>query len=158
MNKRGFTIIELLISLGIVSIVFSIIFSFFTMNFNMFKKSNDIIDIQNEGQIAMAKIVNIAMVSSGISNIYDYNNINQDDTKDKISLGKIIFKEGDIFQVKEGNLKHNGNIIANHIKNIKVSPIDDISFLQSNGLIIEIILELNKETIKIENQVMYRNK
>ncbi|MCB2289672.1 prepilin-type N-terminal cleavage/methylation domain-containing protein [Clostridium sp. CS001] len=65
-NKKGFTLIEIIISMAIFSIVMIAIYSFFLTNYKSLNRVSLEAEIQSQAQVAMDKITNIAMESSDV--------------------------------------------------------------------------------------------
>lgn len=65
-NKKGFTLVELIISMAIFSIVMITIYSFFSTNYKFLDRVSLETEIQNEAEKAIDKITNIAMQSGSV--------------------------------------------------------------------------------------------
>lgn len=153
LDKKGFTLVELLVTLGIVGIVIILIFNLFTINLKSFNRSSDNIELQEEGQKLMNKIVSVAMESKDM-HIYNKNEV-QVNSGD-ISIKKVIFSKDEsnhTFELSQDIVKYNNLEITNDIKDIIITPIDN-----KRSIKVRILLEKNKKELIIENQVLFRNK
>lgn len=71
-NKKGITLIELLITLAIMTIILASIYSFFLNNYITIGRTESAVDLQSNGQRVMEKISENAIAASDI--VYDENN------------------------------------------------------------------------------------
>lgn len=71
MNNKGFTLIELIVALAISSLILIAVGTFLVFNLRSFNATNDIINIQYEGQLALNQLADIAKASKGIDAIED---------------------------------------------------------------------------------------
>ncbi len=147
-NNKGFTLVELLVTLGIAGIVITLIFNFLIINLKTFNQSSDEIALQEESQRIMNKIIEIGMESTKVK--IDKQN----------GVEKIIFinKEEEKsyeekFTLSENVLKYNGEQIGKNIKYITITPVSN-----EKGIKIKIGLEKNKAKLDLENQFLLRNK
>lgn len=115
MDKRnkGFTMIELLVSLGVASIVFALIFSFFITNYKSFKTISTESELQFQSQYILNYMASKINNSKSISNVrdgpasYALNTLRNAQTEYPVT--KISFKYGDkdtenyIFGIAIGN-------------------------------------------------------
>ncbi len=65
-NKKGFTLLELIISMAILSIVMSAIYSFFLSDYKSLNRVSSEVEIQTQAEKAIEKITNIGMESSSV--------------------------------------------------------------------------------------------
>lgn len=171
-NKRGFTMVELVIVIAIMGVVFTAISSFLINNLKTFHRAEDQIDTQYNAQIAMNEIVDYIMESQGIVSIkpnpgaymggslnvreiifkikdneyikYDYNDQNKELSRGKgSSLGSI-----------------DTDLYASNIEDFNVELIIDsgvTDYKKSKGIIINIETLIKDSNIKLTNQVYFRN-
>ena len=66
-GDKGFTLVELLVSLAIMGIVLAAIFSFFLFNYKNFIREDENAEIQYQLQMAMNDIVDNVIYAEGIS-------------------------------------------------------------------------------------------
>ncbi|MBU3189516.1 prepilin-type N-terminal cleavage/methylation domain-containing protein [Clostridium bowmanii] len=65
-NKKGFTLVELIISMAILSIVMTAIYSFFLSDYKSLNRVSTEVEIQTQAEKAIEKITNIGMESSSV--------------------------------------------------------------------------------------------
>lgn len=164
-NRKGVTLAELIITLGIFALVLSIAYPFFISNFKFITKSKSEIEYQSEGQKALDKIVNIAMESKGIFDVKLVNNseegsyaikniafiINGDNENDSYTVE---------FQLKKGRLYCEGKEVAKGIKYIEAIPSNkNIQWPEEKSNVIGVRLIIKLENNKrLETEVYFRNK
>lgn len=164
-NKKGFTMVELVIVIAIMGIVFTAISSFLINNIKTFHRAEDQIHTQHNAQSAINIIVDNIMGAKGIQSLIPY---------EGNSIKNVIFTITD----SEGNNKYveysfdksnktlswgqgsNWAAISTHeyaknIKDFEIIKIMDGAITQ--GVEIKIIAELNDSETILKNQVYFRN-
>lgn len=164
-NKKGFTLVELMISMAIFSMVMGTIYSFFLTNYKFLNRVSLETEIQTEAEKAIEKITNIAMESSDVEITEDT------DGKMKNSIGHVkLYKNGGsdyVFTIEDHKLmlaigaspkiqvaEFVEYIICNQI------TITNNGVTKNIGIDIEIAFELgikdNEDKI-INNEIYFRN-
>jgi len=164
-KNRGVTLLELLITLAILLVITSAIFSFFissNKSMNTVEESNI---IQNEGEIAINKFSETALNSSTIKtiNAKNFNEILEADinifsmnltnnytsmvTQYKVENGKLYYKTSD---------KTNWELISNYVHSLVISPIKD-SVGKAYGMKMTLTLKYKNGMKTFNNQIYFRN-
>lgn len=152
-DKRGFTLIETIVTLAILSIALTMVSYFFFMNFRANKKLVNINELQYQAQVVNDYLVNILSQSRSID--IDHEN-------DKISIStympvKInntvqwLFQEKDIIHKPSGDIFENTSELAVFAKSMDFSINDD------NLVHYTIVFEKESESYILENSVLMRN-
>ncbi|RKD34585.1 type II secretion system protein [Thermohalobacter berrensis] len=146
-NCRGLTLIELIMVLGIIAIVFSLLFTLLISNIKVFNTSNEDIELQYQAQIAMDSIIDKAIKCTSI---IEYNS--------KRLVFKTIDNSYEIFEIKSNNKIFYTNSsykdasatleIANYIESFDIKE-------KNNGIELTINLQNNKSII---SEFYFRNK
>lgn len=168
-DKKGFMLVELLISLSFLAIILLLIFSLYFTNVKSFNREDVVLELQYQAQVAINYFLETAMKSEGIIEIRDINNSDYLKGNDDISIRKVIFKTGNIgniFEVKYNKLfTGNGTSgsatteVATYVKAINLKPLPiGKNFSNANGLEITIILEKDNITESYNTKVFFRNK
>ncbi|MBF8982643.1 type II secretion system protein [Lutibacter sp. B2] len=155
-NNQGFTLVELLVVLGIMGIIISAMFSFFLSNYKTFYRADDQVEAQYEAQIATNKLIDnvidaqkIALVQPTIEDD-QWHNIN-----------KIIFKKGFVNnKEKEWILttdEYDLNIIQFQIKLLGPSSYSKGNYEACKGIAIKITSKVNDAEVDMKNEVYFRN-
>lgn len=183
-KKRGFTLIEVLITVAILGIVMIALSNFFFTNYNTLNKVSKQIDLQSEGEKGMKKIVNTSIESKGILEVkrgaeyLESKNIAENiDTivfKTIDSSGNDIY---DIFEVEDNKLWHGastdsskiidkdgtltsgeitGEIASQNIVSVSVEA--NKALKEARETIIRIVLSEGNVSTTLESQVYFRNK
>lgn len=165
--KKGFTLIELVISLAIFLILLSIAYPFFLSNYASYMQSEANLDMQNEGEKAIESITNIAMQSKQITSIIDVNGNQSKNNMDLTSIKSITFKLYDdsfiIFELDGNILKKtregNTSEVGRYIDFIKVKSItgQNVTFENANGITLIIGLKKGKYTREFTTDIYFRN-
>lgn len=184
-KKRGFTLIEVLITVAILGIVMTALSNFFFTNYNTLNKVSKQIDLQSEGEKGMKKIVNTSIESKGIVEVKKGGEeLIEKDTAENIS--RIVFKTIDtsgndiyeIFEVADNKLWHGtstdnskiidkdgGSLASGEIKGqiaaediVSVSVKADKALKEAEGITITIALSQGNVNIDLNSQAYFRNK
>lgn len=170
-NKKGFTLIELLVALGLTGIIILLISSFLLTNIKAFNRTDDSIELQYHGQVALNYMIEKILPSKEIVEILDKTGISRlNDGTNSVDISKIIFKttdtNGEIFEVKSNSKLFNGQglsgyattEIADYISNINIENISGSEdFGTARAIKITITLEKDGMQLKVDNSVYLRN-
>ena len=176
-NKKGFTLIEILVVVALMAIVISSVMSFFVS----FVKANKIInantDLQYEARKLSSFISDKAMESKGIAwisaagndvdklidsnesvNVGAINFINSDGTFDAfvVSAGNVYYEKNSAYDEFANNTRENQ--LGSQIKAMYVSPSDGETFKNTKLIKLKISLEKDGETYSFEQDICIRNK
>ncbi|WP_138202756.1 PilW family protein [Haloimpatiens lingqiaonensis] len=182
MNKKGFTLVETLITTAIFLIVLSILYTFFNANYKNYSSTEAEINLQEEGDRAIEKITEKAMQCSKILQVvdendvtvYDHNDgIGEIEKKDIISIKSIkidnVFEESKYykFYLKENKLymstddTHTGILIAEGIEKLLIKPAGNEGYFQGNkGMYVKLQLSTGRKNgLKkvVETEIYFRN-
>ncbi|KOA21413.1 hypothetical protein CLHOM_00840 [Clostridium homopropionicum DSM 5847] len=183
-KKKGFTLMELLITLALMGIVAAAISTFFFSNYNTLFKVSKELDLQREGERAIDFISKKAMESKGIGEIQP--GINTLDQNSITDVTKFVFKipnqdvddttiKGNIFWLEtvegkvqlnysEGNFDSVNNsyiatgktVISTGIKSIELKSSN--FFKDASNVEVTIQLEEGQEEKTINSIIYFRNK
>lgn len=151
-NNKGFTLLELLIVLGIVGIITTAIFSFFLSNLKTFHRANDQIEAQYNAQNAMNKLVDYIIEAEGIEGPLTT------PITFKMSADKIIQIDyvDNSLNYREGEnataVKTDPYTFASNITRFTIS-----SLTNDKGVNIDITSTKNDAVVNLSNQVYFRN-
>lgn len=164
-KNRGVTLLELIITLAILLVITSAIFSFFissNKSMNSVEESNI---IQNEGEIAINKFSETALNSSTIKTINEKsfneiletdinitsmnltNNYTSIETKYKVENEKLYYKTSDYT---------NWELISNYVQSLIVCPIKNSSG-KAYGMKMTLTLKYKNGMKTFNNQIYFRN-
>lgn len=88
-SVKGFTVIEMMVAIIIAGLLTASIFSFLLVHIKSYKTTEDMVNLQYDGQIVLNQISNIAMESKGI---YRISLINDASFLEEIELNSITNK------------------------------------------------------------------
>ncbi|WP_427339178.1 PilW family protein [Caloranaerobacter sp. DY30410] len=169
-NRRGFTVLELLISLAFASLLILMISTLFLMNVNSYNREDIVLELQYHGQVVLNYFSDRVMEAEGIVEIIDINNIDSLNKDSEIKLKKVIFRTNDngvIFEVKPNNKFFYGEgiagsaktEIADYIESIILKPLPSgKNFLDADGIEITVNLSKRNITESYNTKVFFRNK
>lgn len=174
-DKKGFTIIELIISLGILAIVLSLVFTFFMSNQRSMSKIEVKSSLQQEAQIVLDYISKSGMQAgkiTSINGISDSNLINQNTSNAPID--SIVFEayDGNNYSFTLNNTTHelhysgsgvSDKVIGRYVKGITVSIINGTSSTYYNNCsAVKVKVAFNKNNdssdYEVAINVYFRNK
>ncbi len=175
-NKRGYTLVELLIVLGISGILISLISSFFINNANSYKRIDNETELQYQAQFISNFIADKMMESNCIKDVYAVENnkpvsiINQCGNN---TITKIIVENGSkklIFEKKLINRffysKRNVDDISEktnedvgkYISEMKITSIPETDpYSLAKCIKLELIFKKGKQTYSTEQIIYFRN-
>lgn len=169
-KEKGFTLVEVLITLAILGIILPIIFTFFLTNYKTLNKSEIEVEVQTQAEKAIEKITNIAIESSNVIISTEGTDEKIDNSVEYLKLSKNLVMEH-IFTVEDNKLMlktidngvDKGKIeIANFVEYVICKEITIISagVTKVIGIEIEIAFERgikeNEDKI-IKNKIYFRN-
>lgn len=170
MDRNGFTVLELLISLAFIGLLILMITTLFLTNINSYNREDIILELQYHGQVAINYFLDRVMEAKGIVEIIDINNIDSLNKDSEIKLKKVIFRTNDngvIFEVKPNNKFFYGEgiagsattEIADYIESISLEPKPlGKTFLDADGIEITINLSKGNTNESYSTMVFFRNK
>lgn len=155
-KTKGFTLVEVLITLSIVGVILSAIFTFFLTNYKVINKAQIEVELQAEGEKIIEKISNIAIQCSEMKLITSDNDDKIDTLNDSIEFivkepGTLIVKATHRFQLGNNNkLLLDGVEFGQFIEHIKCTKV-------TNG--VELEIKLSKDHIEkfIITTIYFRN-
>ncbi|SHH07818.1 prepilin-type N-terminal cleavage/methylation domain-containing protein [Tepidibacter thalassicus] len=164
MNKKGFTLMEVIVSLGLTSILLLLLFNVMFFNIKILKKTEARIEIQEQAQFIKEFIEDKLHISSGVDSIIDVNghkiknkNFNKGEIKElRFILSNNI--EGIYIDNKRKkmfyrrNLLYNGYEIGDYVKKFNVEKISE-----GKGIRVCLEMEKNNEIMNVEFLVYFRN-
>ncbi|SMB95016.1 hypothetical protein SAMN00017405_0311 [Desulfonispora thiosulfatigenes DSM 11270] len=163
---KGFTLLELILTLALTGTVTLAIFSFFLSSYQTFSMSNDQIEVQNQAQIAISKFIEPIMWATEIADINSENS-----NLEFIELEKLTLKTGDeynqfVFDKAQKKLMYAVNQNQNHLSptvyatNIISVQYKELKDKHNNiiGLGIKVVSEVKESKVEIENEIYFRNK
>lgn len=167
-RKKGYTLLELLISLGIMTFIVTLIMTFFITNIKNLAKINIDSELQFHSQYILNFVSNKIMESRNVVLIKsDTKNLINGNSEYKISKMSLRYGELEqccyIFEVRNNNIYYgNGysNDLANielgrYIKELKVSAYPDgETFAEANSLKMTLCLFNNGQEYEAE-QIVY---
>jgi prepilin-type N-terminal cleavage/methylation domain-containing protein len=147
-NKKGYTLIELIVVLCILSVALSIIFSFFISNVRQNNRINNLNELHYQAQIVKDHFYHRISQSEYFS--YFPN-------EDKFIV-MIFNKAKGTYDKYEIKLKSNGDLIENY--NEMATYIDKMHFekdIENNCVSYHMVFKKNNEIFEIKNTVYRRN-
>lgn len=178
MRKKGFTTIELLISVPLFGMIVLLIFSVITSNMKYLNNIDKDVELQQQAQFIFNFIEEKIIESTGLIYLEDTRGFQKHNTKDKVFLRKIIFKnlpdrkdKGYIFSLSKDsgyayfNLKYGigtkGSAtveVGNYIDSMEAQPIPaDYNFDEADGIFLKINFIIDGYAATFENSFHYRN-
>ena len=174
-EKKGFTLVELLVTLGIMCIVMTAIFTFFIFNYNTYHKAEDRIEAQYNVQKVMGEFIDSIIAAEKIIAITDRqgNTINFFNN-DFYKIGQIRFKIGDkyyIFKHEDDEIRRGYTTsqtdepasymtIASSIAAFEITPVPyDVgtTYNDCKGLQIRFTGKKNNQFVEVKNKIFLRN-
>lgn len=161
-QQKGFTLVELLVTLGLAGIIISTVMSFFIANIKNYQAINTSAELQYQSQYIINYMTNKLLEANDIISVNG--NVDESGKKD---ISDITFKIGsDVlkFQVDASDkiifVDKNSNSIelGDNVLSLCMTPILDGKFTDANGLEIELILKDGKQQYTASQTVFMRNR
>lgn len=170
-KQKGFTLSEVLISIGLFSIIFSLIMSMLIINFKNYKSINDDTELQFQAQYILNFMSNKIMGSKYIEQVRE-NTISHLKKSDEQKINKISFRYGydanNCYNFENKNNKifyGNGSAssganaeLGSYVSEMFVCPIpDNIIFENAEVVKIRLVLLKDNRSYQAEQTIFMRN-
>lgn len=174
-NNKGITLIELVIVMGVSSIILVLILGIFLTGTTMYKDIYDNIEIHQQGNSIMDFITSNIMASNEIENIINYERSSFYKSDKTIELGEIILKDTSLVQegkhiftiqqdpkvegrsIRYGKTETAKIEVGNYIKTIYTEPLPKGSFYNdAKGIRLTIEMEKGRSNISISKSMYFR--
>jgi len=167
-DNRGFTILEIIITLAIGIIVITMVGRFLITNLNHYNRINDSTEIMDQAQFVTSFLDLELSECAGIRSITSAEGLNLIDSNSGDYIKHIELYTRDTshmvnpsFQLKNGNdiFYKSHSELGTYIDKIYVAPIPkNQSFRDSKGIAYKIYFIKDKSTYSIEKSIHFRNK
>lgn len=168
-KKRGFTLLELIIALGIMALISSVILPFFMGNYKSLNVTADKSQLHYEAEQLNSVICEKFMEVKSIEGIMDNQGRSRIDSSESVELGFITFIDGEdkknILELKDGRLEIKNILndetktLGGSVNSIEVEPLyKETTIKNSSALSVSIIFKRNDQIYTIKNDVYLRNK
>ena len=138
-NNKGFTLIEVLVSIAIIGLVITALYNMNIAGFNFLAYNQDRVELQREARLISTNLETQIRKSSGIDN----------DMSDQDNL---YFDNGDRFYVQNNILKFNDSS-SGTTRNITTDVISSHSFsYDGESVIFDFVLNLDNSSYEIHNR------
>lgn len=155
-KKRGVTLIELIIALGLLTIISSFVFSFFFSNERKLDEVEVKSDLQYESKVIMEKISEYAMSATKVKLDENIDNTPNKITFSTVSDSSVINEDGAIFTFEGNNvyLDTEGIVkkeLGSHLESIQVSGDN------SKNIVVKLTLKKAELSYSVEESFLFRN-
>lgn len=168
-EKRGFTLIEVVVVMAIFGILFLALGSFLITNVKLFNSAETQTELQNQAQSVMDSVSEYLLSTKGISNPSDEN-----PSFDGTTFKKVTMKNADDSLIPEtvisyDNLKKelklstgsSNKLLSNNITAFTIEPISaktPNAFSDCIGFRIRLTVTIKEQKLDLTNEVFFRNK
>ena len=175
MKNKGFTMIELLITLCISSIVIGLIFSFFTVSYKNYKSIRNDSELQFQAQYILNymadKIINSNSISLMRAEAAIYSMTSVRDAETEYPINKISFTFGNksdenyVFHIVNGDIRYTAGEkdvnpaaeLGKFVDGMYISLLRDSSFQNANAVVIKIVMKKDGQMYEAFQTVHMRN-
>lgn len=168
-KRKGMTLIELVIVMGILSIILGVITIMFTANSKVFSKIDLKSELQLEGEIIQRELMKILPESKGIIDInFDTNGVTGEIISFTVGDEEYNYRfllENRTFYYQKLDLEDdkilNEKILSSNVDSIEINPQQEEAILTSKSVGFKIKLVKTKETqeivYEIDKYITFRN-
>jgi len=172
-EKKGYALIELLITLGIMSFVATLIITFFTVNLNNFVKIKDTSELQFQSQYILNYISKKIMESKRVFDIRTDKSDRVIDSAREYSISRILFLYNEqeglcyIFEVRNDGIIYYGNgnakagadtELGRYVSELRAAPYPEgKTFAQTSALEITIKLVKGNQAYEARQVICMRS-
>lgn len=168
-KTKGFTLLELIIALGIMAVVSAIILPFFLGNYKSLNETSARSELQHEAQMVNSLVSQKLMEVKEIKEIKDIGNLEAIDNNFEVNLKYLIYLDGEGKENKLELLNNKLEFIENstgnrkaaggNIESILIKPLSEgKTYKETQGLTLNIKFKSEKFQYSIENIIHFRNK
>lgn len=169
-KQKGFTLAELLVSLGLLGVIAPIVMSFFITSLKNYESINNRLELQFQAQYIL-DFMSDKILESRYIELARENIVSLLKKTNEQNITKISFRYGDNvnqcynFEINKGKIKY-GNARSNaiptdelgiYVKNLTATPINGEQFEDTNAIIIKITLEKGSQIYEAEQMMYMRN-
>ncbi len=155
-NNRGFTLIEVLITLGIASIVMVAILSFLVNNLRYNNMAQDEVSVQDQVRAAMKGMTKLVMEKKTVDIIKGVPDTLDNPDEATFNSG-ISGQQIKIWLDSSGNLQYNDGSVKSLANNITVFKVEKDA-VNDNLITVRIKAEKGKASFELVDQIYLRNK
>lgn len=168
-QQRGFTLVELLVALGLASIIISLVMSFLIANVRSYKAINNETELQYQSQYILNFMTNKILEASSIECVRDNNNINLKDSQIEEQISEISFlRENNTkysFKVSDDEIIYidgsTNNVLGSNVEGMWISPISinasAPNFTTAKSIKIRLKLSKGNRSYEAKQTVYMRN-
>lgn len=176
LNNKGFTLIEIIITLSIASVLFILLIGVFSTSLRFYEDLNNSNEIKQQAQSITDFITTRVMSSTEINDVFNYNNTSYYKSDKEIVLGELRLKDNSlnekelhIFSIQkdpkvEGQSIRYGKVnvakieAGNYINSINVRPLPiGHTYENARGLKITLKMKKGRTNLEILKSIYFRN-
>ncbi|MHB8131257.1 MAG: PilW family protein [Mobilitalea sp.] len=170
MNNKGFTLVDLIVSMAISGVVLTIIISFLVINAQSYSNAGDDINLQMESQTVMNQLYDIIIesnwtetveVNSYVKALIIYNSIDIDVVflnKQKNQLYLVDqLSTADVSNLSSIPYTEEENLMASNVSEITIFPEEEEKIMNNKGVQLVINFQNNSLAYSVERNIEFRN-
>ena len=174
MKNKGFTMLELLVSLGISSVVVGLIFSFFTGNYRVYISVRNDTELHFQahyilnfmtGKVVDSSCISLAKNKTDIYSMTAVRNAGREYPVNKVSFKYGSTSENYVFYIENNAIRYSNGVkdmeptveLGNYVKGMYLSVLRDESFQNAKAVNIKIVMEKGGCRYEASRAVYMRN-
>lgn len=171
MDNKGYTLIELVVSMLITAIVITIIISFMSTNSSSYNYVSENINLQIESQTVMNQLNDIILeanwidkrdIGSDCKAMIIYNTVDADvvllnKPAEKLYLIEDL-TESELSTLASVSYSDEDNLMATHVTELSFSPEDKDDLLQNSQICLTVDFTAGSQAYHIERNIKFRNR
>lgn len=182
LNQDGFSVVEMITAIAIAGMIMGVIGFFLTVHIKSYKVTDEVTNVQYEGQLVLNQMVKMAMESKGIDTID--NNITDLDSIYEITPFLVVFKRNDggydtFFLNSDKKILYYQNFddetgfnslavdsdvsdsmkkMGRYIESLTIEPYEGVSFKDTPSVEISLAMKDGDVSYTASTEVKFRNK
>lgn len=166
LDSRGFTILEIIITLAITVIVITMAGRFFITNIKSYGRINDSSEIHDQAQFVSVYLDDKISKSSGVVLVKNVKNQIANSTNGAFYIKEIEFDSSNSklninqnFKFLNNSISCNNMVLGNYLDSFYVSPIpSDYTYIEARGIKYKLRFLKNDSEYILERSIYFRNK
>ena len=170
MDNKGYTLVELIVTMVISAIVMTIVISFLATNSKSYQVAGDTVRLQMESQSVMNQLYDLVVESNWVELVEI--NLNEKAliiyNQTKIDIVYLDLYERQLYYIPDCTeaeamnptaitYTEEENLMAEYIEDLRMDPTDETTLLQKKQLSLRVDFRIDADSFSVERNIKLRN-